>query len=79
MSGNAPGGRPTYGLPFRTPAILPFRGHSHTASNVMGPLRCPAAGIELLYLVEESKEELVIGHEGAAPRSLTGAHVDVHP
>ncbi len=49
-----------------------------TASSVMGPLRCPAVGIKLLYLVEEP-EESVIGHAGADPRSRTGAHMEVHP
>lgn len=79
MSGNAPGGRPPRGLPLRTRAILPLRRHSRTTSNVMGPPRCPAAGIELRYLVEEPKEESVIGYEGATPRSRTGAHLEVHP
>lgn len=45
-----------------------------TASNVMGPLRCPPAGVELLYLAEEPIEESVIGHKGATPRSRTSEH-----
>ena len=30
MSGNAPGGRPTHGLPFRTSVIRPLRRHIHS-------------------------------------------------